>query len=222
MADKRKKLHLGCELNTPDGWINIDSSLTVILAKHPIIKNVLIQIGAISPKKKIIPWRKNILIRDVRKQLPFADNSIDAIYASHLLEHLYHNEAEKLLRECFRVLSPGGVLRLMVPDLQTLVSQYLKQKQNNNKENGCAADVFVESLLLKLPIASTGNWMYNIYNALTDFHTHKWMYDAESLIGCLQKAGFVEVSKKSRYESRIEDIKIIELNQGLCVEGVKP
>ena len=110
----------------------------------------------------------------------------------------------------------------MVPDLQDFIQQYLKQKQENAKKNKYPADILMENLLLRPSNAPTGNWMYRIYDNLKDFHSHKWMYDEESLKGRLEKAGFCEVSKKSVYESRISDIRVVELNHGLCVEGIKP
>jgi predicted SAM-dependent methyltransferase len=222
MRKKSKKLHLGCGLNTPVDWVNLDGSFNAWLTKYPIIRKISALVGIVSRDKIAIPWSKDILIHDVRKPLPFADNSMEVVYASHLLEHLYCDEAEKLLRECFRVLSPGGVLRLMVPDLQDSILQYLEQKQSDTKETKYPADVFIESLSMRPLTTPVGNWIYKTYNALKDFHSHKWMYDAESLEGRLRRVGFVEVGKKALHESRIKDIKLIELNRGLCVEGSKP
>ncbi len=61
-----------------------------------------------------------------------------------------------------------------------------------------------------------------------DFHTHKWMYDANSLIRHMEPAGFVEVRQMALYESRIEGIEQIEdpsrvlRGEGICIEGIKP
>lgn len=54
----------------------------------------------------------------------FADQTVDLIYASHLLEHFGRHEVQGVLSEWFRVLRPGGVLRLAVPDFAAVVQLY--------------------------------------------------------------------------------------------------
>ncbi len=62
---------------------------------------------------------------DIRKPLPFESGTVDAVYASHVLEHLDREEGLGLLQECRRVLKPGGILRIVVPDLEDLCRFYL-------------------------------------------------------------------------------------------------
>lgn len=57
--------------------------------------------------------------------VPFADNAFDAVYHSHVLEHFSRADGEKFIRECFRVLAPGGVIRVVVPDLEQIARSYL-------------------------------------------------------------------------------------------------
>lgn len=64
---------------------------------------------------------------DIRKPLPFEDGSVDAVYASHVLEHLDREEGLGLLRECRRVLKPAGIVRIVVPDLEDLCRFYLQR-----------------------------------------------------------------------------------------------
>ena len=64
---------------------------------------------------------------DLRQPLPFADATVDAVYASHVLEHLDRAEGRKLLAECRRILKPGGIVRIVVPDLEELCRFYLRQ-----------------------------------------------------------------------------------------------
>ena len=66
---------------------------------------------------------------DINKGIPFADGSFDAVYHSHVLEHLKPDQGERLLQECFRVLAPGGVLRIVVPDLETIARLYLQKHE---------------------------------------------------------------------------------------------
>ena len=66
---------------------------------------------------------------DITQGIPFADNTFDAVYHSHVFEHLKPEQGERLLKECFRVLAPGGVLRIVVPDLEKIAQLYLQKHE---------------------------------------------------------------------------------------------
>jgi len=232
MTEQAKKLHLGCGRDTPEGWINLDGSWNARLAKYPTLRRLAKTLRILPASLLDIPWSPDILIHDVRNPLPFQDNSLCAIYASHLLEHLYLEEAKRLLRECFRVLQPNGVLRMVVPDLRAIVSEYMGENPFGNSSDErkeiSRADKLNMRLLLRNPEPPSGNILYKVYTALKDFHSHKWMYDAESLITYFKWANFVDVQEMGFHHSRIEGIEKIEqagrvLNgAGICVEGIKP
>lgn len=63
-------------------------------------------------------------VRPIDDLSPFADNSVDLIYASHCLEHFSHLKVRDVLAEWYRVLKAGGVLRLSVPDFDLLLRIY--------------------------------------------------------------------------------------------------
>ena len=224
------RLNLGCGSITPEGWINVDGSWNARLAKYPFIRRMLGKIGLLSSDHAGVPWNKNVFIHDIRKPLPFADASAAVVYASHVLEHLYVEEAQQLVREAFRVLSGGGVLRVVVPDLEAIVQEYVNKSITGKPLAGPelrAADLFNRRLLMRWPSPSTAKLPYRIYAAWQDFHSHKWMYDLDSLTHLLRWAGFIEVEAKSCHESRVPDIKSVEdpsriVNGGICVEGVRP
>lgn len=73
----------------------------------------------------LAPTGADVLSVDLRKRLPFPDQEFDAVYASHVLEHLTPQEAKQLLVEVRRVLRAGGIARLVVPDLEGIVRDYL-------------------------------------------------------------------------------------------------
>lgn len=91
------RLNIGCGRQTHPDWTNID----------------------------LVPANRNVLGCDIRKGLPFPANRFEAVYHSHLLEHLPPHEGEALVRECYRVLKPGGILRIVVPDLERIAELYL-------------------------------------------------------------------------------------------------
>jgi ubiquinone/menaquinone biosynthesis C-methylase UbiE len=223
------KLHLGCGLSTPHGWVNLDGSWNAWLSNYPHVRKLLIYCRMIPEEKASIAWNNNVFIHDVRKKLPFDNNYFSTIYSSHLLEHLYFEEAKYLLRECFRILEPYGILRMVVPDLKTIVTNYLEEINNyGGIETVAAADNFNMKLLLRAPQPPSGNLIYRLYSCVKDYHSHKWMYDAISLIGHLKRAGFHEVSEMKCHQSRIDDIEQIERDKGefhgaeIYIEGIKP
>lgn len=93
-----KKLNFGCGTRVADGWINIDFH---------------------SGDSKVN--RVNLL-----KGFPYQDASFDVVYSSHVLEHFTPEQALFLLRESYRVLKPGGIIRIVVPDLAGSCKEYLR------------------------------------------------------------------------------------------------
>lgn len=91
------KLNLGCGPHALQGWKNLD------LESHPNVERF-----------------------DLRKPLQFAPESVSFIFSEHFIEHLTKDEAVRLLISCYRLLVPGGVLRLSTPDLQHLAFNYLQ------------------------------------------------------------------------------------------------
>jgi predicted SAM-dependent methyltransferase len=93
-----KLLNLGCGNRYHPSWVNVD----------------------------IHPTGPSVVVHDLERGIPFPDNSFSAVYHSHLLEHLPKADAPGFLRECLRVLQPGGILRVVVPDLEKIARLYLE------------------------------------------------------------------------------------------------
>jgi len=226
------RVHLGCGLNTPSGWVNVDGSWNARLAKHPILRRALHALHVTSAAKIKVPWNPEILIHDLRTPLPFRDGSASTVYSSHLLEHLYFEEGQRLIRETHRVLAEGGILRIVVPDLDSIVREYLGERPfgeaSNGAERASSADLVNQRLLMRSSAPPSDNFFSRVYNSWMDFHTHKWMYDANSLKHHMESAGFVEVRQMALHESRIDGIEQVEnpsrvlKGEGICIEGIKP
>jgi len=218
-------------LQVPPGWINVDGSWNARLAKHPLLRRTLSKFRLLPADKVEIPWSPSIFIHDVRKPLPFSDGSVAAVYASHVLEHLYREEGQRLIAESFRVLAPEGVLRIVVPDLRAIVEEYLGNGASKGQKSGSEslrpADQMNQRLLMRWP-AAPSSLLYRIYNSCQDFHSHKWMYDADSLIFLFKGAGFAQIEQRECHDSGIAGIQEVEDpsrildGAGICVEGVKP
>jgi len=92
-------LNLGCGGRCHPAWTNID-----IAAHGP-----------------------GVIAHDLSKGIPLPDSSCDVVYHSNLLEHMRRADAQPFMRECYRVLRAGGLLRVGVPDLEQISSLYLKK-----------------------------------------------------------------------------------------------
>jgi SAM-dependent methyltransferase len=68
----------------------------------------------------------NVVAANLLKGIPFPDCSYDVVYHSHLLEHLPKENSLKFVKECFRVLKPGGIIRIVVPDFENMVNEYIR------------------------------------------------------------------------------------------------
>lgn len=220
------KLHLGCGSHRPDGWVNVDGSWNARLAKIPLLRKALGFFHLVPGELLRIPWDSHISICDVRKPLPFPNGSAQGVYASHLLDCLHLFETQRLLKECFRVLRPGGVLRVVVEDIRPILQEYLEERPSArlSEELACLrpADRLMARLLCKNPEPPRGGFLYELYRRVTDFQTRKWAYDADSLKFHLKEAGFGDISERKFLDSQIPKIEEVEKTPGICVEGIRP
>jgi SAM-dependent methyltransferase len=226
-----ERVNLGCGPNAPAGWVNVDGSWNAWLSNHVYLRKTLRACGVLGKNSPGAQWKVRPLVHDLTKRLSFEDNSVAVIYGAHVLEHLYLEDAQRLLGECKRVLRPGGVLRLVVPDLRSMAVRYLRNKNGGSPsaaEKIAAADQFNENLGFRSPAPPKGNLLFQFYSLWKDFHHHKWMYDADSLVQYMESAGFAAVSEKGYLQSEIPGIAEVEEagrvvdGAGICVEGRKP
>ena len=68
---------------------------------------------------------EGVIAHNLKQGIPFPDESFDVVYHSHVLEHFPKTEAEPFIQECYRVLRPQGILRVVVPDLEQITRMYL-------------------------------------------------------------------------------------------------
>ncbi|MCX6909722.1 MAG: methyltransferase domain-containing protein [Verrucomicrobia bacterium] len=116
------KLNIGCGPSGLDGWLNFDWGVLPLLSKLPALRRAIIAMGLL-PASYDARWPKLKLV-DVRRGLPLENESVRFIYCSHVLEHFERWEALAILKECRRCLRKDGVMRIVVPDVQKLFSDY--------------------------------------------------------------------------------------------------
>jgi SAM-dependent methyltransferase len=175
LPGRLERLNLGCGPNAPAGWLNVDGSWNAWLSNHRRLRKALTTVGLIGKDSPGVQWNVHPLVHDLAKPLPFEDNSVSVVYGAHVLEHLYLIDAQRLLSECKRVLRPGGVIRLVVPDLRSMAAGYLKNKNGGNSspsERIEAADKLNEKLGFRSPAPPSGNALFQFYSLWKDFHHH--------------------------------------------------
>jgi SAM-dependent methyltransferase len=85
-------------------------------------------------------------------RLPCPDNSLKLVYSSHFLEHIPYSGVNKFLSECYRVLAKGGVIRLVVPDLENICREYLRCRDlgEHEKANFCIIELLDQCVRTKV------------------------------------------------------------------------
>lgn len=177
------KLNAGCGKLYWEGWVNIDNSR---------------EVGRID-----LCW-------DLGRGIPVPDESCGAIHSEHMLEHLNVEQGLTFLRECHRVLAPGGVLRIAMPSLDDMIEK-------------SAAGRWREQAWLDEPqwrfIASRAE----MFNIMFRWWGHQWIYDRDELYRRLREAGFEQIRDAAWGESTVESLRNRETrnNSLLICEAVK-
>lgn len=176
------KLHVGCGSNYKTGWVNIDLF-------NPTADVAL----------------------DFREPFPFDDNSATMIYSEHVLEHFeYPRDARHILQECFRILAPGGVFSLGVPDHGVVAQAYASRDTS----------FFDQRRLRSYLRDGDTTLMHQInYNFRQD-GLHKYSYDEETLRQILERIGFEQVVRR-QFDPTLDSEKR-NLSGTLYMEALKP
>lgn len=213
-----KILNLGCGIKTaqnPD-VINIDWSMYLWLKKAKILNPIIPLLIKGERLERFNSLPDNIMVHNLAKGIPFVSNSVDAIYHSHMLEHLDRDVAEKFLLEAHRVLKRGGIHRIVVPDFETVCRTYIAHIESSDRQQEELAyhDKYI-ALLIEQSVRREGFgtsqqsfWRRFVENLILGDarrrgETHQWMYDRINLKAKLINAGYAEVHTKEYNTSLI-------------------
>lgn len=182
---KKVMLNLGCGTDYKEGWINIDNNSD---------DNI---------QKLDLNW-------DLREPLPFDDNSVDFIFHEHFMEHLTVEEGQVSVKDCLRVLKPGGVLRIATPDLELAVDKYLHLDIKEDPVVRRYNLNFIQTRAERLNMAFS--WW-----------GHKWLYDWEELERRLREAGCSNIVRSELGSSGHQELRNLEIreNSTLVAEVTK-
>jgi len=170
------KLQIGAGPNSPPDWLNTDIS------------------ASYSPRS---------VYMDATRPFPLADGTFDYVFSEHMIEHIPYAAGSFMLRECHRVLKPGGKIRIATPDLHRLLDlrSTVKSPIQQRYIVWCT-DSFV-------PEVKVYHETFVINNAFRNWG-HQFIYDEETLRNSLASAGFVDIVRYEPGESDDEHLRNIE------------
>jgi SAM-dependent methyltransferase len=210
------RVNLGSGSAGIDGWINIDADPKLRLSgffpflklanrMHIVSSSSVSMYSGVHRPPNLVPFKFG------EKPLPFKNDSVQAVFTSHALEHFPRHVALSILKEAHRVLMPGGVLRVTVPDLELVTKLYLMGKgvQPNEPLPEGAAPMSTRDLNLMFydkshvnPVSKLDAIDFRMFG----IHPHMYMYDYPELDHLLKEAGFSQ-SRKCKYkEGKCPDI----------------
>lgn len=152
---------------------------------------------------------------DCTQRLPFDDASVDIIYSEMLLEHLKPQEAWLFLDECFRILKPGGLIRIVIPDFS--LTWRLKDPDYFRVNGG---------------VTGATTWKEQLHS-IVRCHGHQGLWNSQLLQDVLEAIGFRDCRQHRAGESlRPEFVDIeqhhhsvgraVAYSESGCVEGIRP
>lgn len=190
------RLHIGCGDNELRGWLNTE----------------------------LCPRGDQIFL-DATGRFPFASNVFAFVYTEHMIEHISLVDAEAMLAECFRVMAPNGVIRIVTPDMQFLatlldatpspeVASYIRYSIDAHKIHAPAADGI------------------SVFNHFVRAWGHQYIHTPSSLGGLLAHAGFEDLQSQPLIDSPHPELRNLAITdrmppgfvamESFVLEGRKP
>ena len=164
-------LHIGCGANHLDHWLNTE----------------------------LCPRGDEIFL-DATRTFPLPDAAFEYVYSEHMIEHIEYAEALHMLRECRRVLRPGGVVRIVTPDLsflQTLLVEPLPAQLQS----------YVAFMHAEHGIDAPEPSGVHVFNHFIRAWGHRFIYNAQALADLLVKAGLTDITRQPLNESPHEALR---------------
>jgi len=215
-----KILNLGCgtKVSLSQDVINIDWSVYLRLKRNRLLRTVVPLLLKGERLNRFNTLSNNIMVHNLAKGLPFASDSIDVVYHSHLLEHLDRDIARIFLLEIKRILKSSGIQRIVVPDLEKACEAYISHISicENNPDEASKHDQYVATIIeqsVRKEAYGTSQqqpvrrFVENAFlgDARQRGETHQWMYDRVSLTALLVGLGYKNIVLQNYNTSLVQN-----------------
>jgi len=187
---KKKMPHVAMALRSAINEVKVSRSRIAIRRMLKERGDLLLEIGAGNKKGKgdwltLDMTEQCDIFWDLRNGLPFPDGRVAKIYSSHFLEHLTFREGQAFLDECIRVLKPGGIFSICVPDARLYLEAYFEKGSLD------------PSKVFGWRPAYNGTTRIDFVNYIAYMDgEHKYMFDSENLLHILGARGFRNVRRR--------------------------
>lgn len=184
------RLHLGAFCSGVPGWVNTDITPHIWVAKIPGAALALRLLGKMTAERyeehRAGKFR-GLRYMDLTKPLPLDPCSVEAVFSSHVMEHLFADEVDRLVGELARVMVPGGVCRVVVPDLEEVVALY----------DPADPAAFLDA-------------MFEIGRRSDIRNAHHTGFTGQSLAALFKRHGFAETRVESFGHGRCPDLALLD------------
>jgi predicted SAM-dependent methyltransferase len=172
-----RKLQLGTGGSLLEGWLNTDQ----------------------------LPYSRKVAFLDATRPFPLPDASIDFILSEHHIEHISYPQATAMLRECARVLRPGGRIRIATPDLEQILRLY--------RDPGPKGQDYIRWMTDRFLQEAPGYSPVFVINLCMRLAGHQFLYDGATLTSAMSAAGLVDVERLSPGFSRAPELYGIDSHE---------
>jgi predicted SAM-dependent methyltransferase len=170
-----RKLHLGCGSLMLPGWLNTDA-----FPRHP-----------------------SVTFLDATSRYPLPGDTFDFVYSEHMIEHIPFASAQVMASEAYRVLRPGGIMRVATPDLERILAL------GSQDLDGLRRRYMTETVARIMPNAISQNFCFYL-NIFVREWGHVFIYDRATLSALLERAGFTDIAACGVGESRFAALRGVE------------
>lgn len=178
------RLIIGCGRNAVKGWLNTD----------------------LRPQKSA---PEKVFYLNAAKTFPFSDQTFDYIYSEHIFEHLTFRDSCNMLKESYRVLKPGGVMRMALPHADFLFDMYVHpEKQENKAYIDFSTEHYCKHITAVIPAKEN----HHVY-VVNDFYrnwNHQMMHNFNSLTELVGAFGFGNIEQREVSHSPLDIFKNLE------------